>query len=290
MPTAPQVELARLALPMLYAVMGISIGTLAGASIALTTQPTGNSMVYYSPTPDNPPSNSNVTEAAAVPVVNSAPVQSLVDSAPVQSVVNSAPVQSFVNSAPAPIQNALSAALVRTSADAAMPSFTIGRSATTRADSGITHSHHEVKAGHRPASELAPFKIPTVERNTELRIAPENRTDRPVAHPVTKPVRKVLASAPLVLPGSFGGQPNFGDNPVVSTFYTEGDLQVAAYDASTGTIQSSDGRTFAVGPTVSLSTAIPWSDYQGDVHYRCAADGSCTLIRPGVVASNARLI
>jgi hypothetical protein len=278
---AQPVELSRLVLPMLYAIMGISLGTLAGASIALSTESGGNSMVYYNPTPTSAPASPTLSEAAAVPMVNSAPVQSL---------VNSAPVQSFVNSAPAPIQNALSAVLVRTGAESVNPSVAVGHSTTNPTASGILHTHHVVKARRSPASQIVPSKAPAAERRPEFRFTPEEHPSKPVAHPVTKPVRTLLASEPPASVEPFEAQPSLSENAVSSIFYTEGDLQVASYDASTDTIQSIDGRTFTIGSTVSLSTATPWSDYHANVHYRCASDGSCTLVRPGVVASNARLI
>ena len=75
-----------------------------------------------------------------------------------------------------------------------------------------------------------------------------------------------------------------------SLFYTEGDLTVAAYDAAGNSIETSDGRTFVIGASVTVSSATPWQDYRSDVHYRCDQSGSCTLMRPGAIALNARLI
>jgi len=267
-----QPELYRLVLPMLYAIMGISVGTLVGASLALTSGPAGNSMVYYHATPASSSSSSTVAQAATIPIMSSAPIQTM------------------VSSAPAPIQNALSAIFVRT-ADPVSRSFTFGHSAANPARSGILHAHHGARVRHTPASSrFAPGKAPAAERLPQLPLMREDHPSKPSAHPVTKPLRKVLASAPIVSPQPLAAQPNMDSAALSSAFYTEGDLTVAAYDAASGTIQSSDGRTFLIGSTVSLSTATPWSDYQGDVHYRCAANGSCTLVRPGVLASNARLI
>lgn len=272
-PGASQADLSRLVLPMLYAIVGISLGTLAGASLALNTAPTGNSLAaYYHPTSASAPASSSATQAVTLPIVSSAPVQAM------------------VSSAPAPIQNALSAVLVRPVAVSIQPSFTFGQSAANPLPSSILQSHHPVKARRSPASQAAPGRTPDAERRPEFRVTPQDHPSRPVAHPVTRPVRTVLASATLDSPDPLSAQPSLDSADLSSTFYTEGDLTVAAYDAASGTIQSSDGRTFLVGSTVSLSTAIPWSDYHSGVHYRCASNGSCTLMRPGVVASNARLI
>ena len=72
--------------------------------------------------------------------------------------------------------------------------------------------------------------------------------------------------------------------------YIEGDLTIAAYDATTGTVQTSDGRTFILGTTVAAGSASSWDEYRSDVHYRCDQTGSCMLMRAGAVAPNARLI
>ena len=76
----------------------------------------------------------------------------------------------------------------------------------------------------------------------------------------------------------------------VLTIYSEGDTTVVGYDAASGTIQTDDGRTFAVGATVSVSSAVPWQDYRANVHYRCDQHGHCSLMRTGVIALDARLI
>jgi len=280
-----QTELYRLVVPALYAVIGISIGTLAGASLALSSQPMGNPLAYYHAAP----ASSTVSQAATVPIVSSAPLHSMVNTAPVQSVINSAPVQSMMNSAPAPVQNVLSAVFVQP-ADSVRTSYTIGTAAVNPFSPGVSHAHRALKARRLPASQVTPNRAPAAERRAEPRFTPEEHQSRPAAHPVKRPVRTVLASVTLDSSGPLAGQPNAEAAPLSATFYTEGDLTVAAYDAASGTIQSSDGRTFVIGSTVSLSTATPWSDYQGDVHYRCAGNGSCTLVRPGVLASNARLI
>lgn len=279
-----QPELYRLVLPTLYAVIGISIGTLAGAALALSTGTSGNSMAYYHAAP----ASATVSQAASVPIVSSAPVRSMVNTAPVQSVINSAPVQSMMNSAPAQVQSMLSAVFVGPP-DTVRTSFTIGHAAANPFAPGVAHAHHAVKARHLRVSQPISNK-PDAERRPEPRLTPEEHRSKPVAHPVTKPVRTVLASVNLDSAQPLSGQASMDSAPLSSTFYTEGDLTVAAYDAASGTIQSSDGRTFFIGATVSLSTATPWGDYQGDVHYRCAGNGSCTLVRPGVLASNARLI
>jgi hypothetical protein len=81
---------------------------------------------------------------------------------------------------------------------------------------------------------------------------------------------------------------NSDSNP--QGFYSEGDLTVEDYNPQAGTIETSDGRTFALGTTVSVNNASSWQDYRSNVHYKCGQNGSCTLMRHGAFAPNARLI
>ncbi len=74
------------------------------------------------------------------------------------------------------------------------------------------------------------------------------------------------------------------------TFYSEGDATVVSYDAAGDTITTDDGRTFAIGTTVSASNAVSWQDYRSNVHYRCDQNGNCSLVRTGVIALNAKLL
>jgi hypothetical protein len=80
------------------------------------------------------------------------------------------------------------------------------------------------------------------------------------------------------------------DAPASASLYTEGVLTVADYSATTRTIQTSDGKTFVLGTTVAAGNATSWETYRSDVHYRCDQNGSCVLMRAGVVAPDARLI
>jgi len=69
------------------------------------------------------------------------------------------------------------------------------------------------------------------------------------------------------------------------TFVVEGDVTVVDYDASLGTIETHEGKTFVIGRTAAES----WQDYRANVHYRCDQSGTCTLMRAGLVVPNARL-
>ncbi|MGB7266200.1 MAG: hypothetical protein WBC92_11860 [Terracidiphilus sp.] len=140
--------------------------------------------------------------------------------------------------------------------------------------------------------QIAPSKIRSISNEPIHPMAPaETRPSRHVAHPLTKPARTVLASVPVVLPVAIdSAQMTIAEGAKPSLFYTEGDITVADYDPAGKTIETSDGRTFVIGATVRESNATPWQDYRSDVHYRCDQSGSCTLMRPGAIALNARLI
>ncbi len=73
-------------------------------------------------------------------------------------------------------------------------------------------------------------------------------------------------------------------------FYSEGDFTVADFDASTGTIESYEGRTFVLGTTALATATTSLQDSGSSVHYRCDDNGSCTLFRAGLVMQNVRLM
>ena len=105
------------------------------------------------------------------------------------------------------------------------------------------------------------------------------------------PVRPQPPAPPAVLSLSGASLPaglDAGFKPL--NFYSEGDATVVGYNAADGTIQTDDGRTFVIGETVSASNAISWQDYRSNVHYRCNQNGSCSLVRTGVIALNAKLL
>jgi hypothetical protein len=73
-------------------------------------------------------------------------------------------------------------------------------------------------------------------------------------------------------------------------FVSEGDVTVADFDASTGRIESYEGRTFVLGAMDVAWAASSLQDSGSSVHYRCDQSGSCTLMRAGLVLQNVRLM
>jgi len=254
-----QLEVSRFALPLLYATMGISLGSLAGAYVALGSGTTGVQAMFGSPTS----------------------VRTALTSFEDSSVASAAERLSYQTGS-----------YVQTSARTSGTMAASEKIETVRSTVAAPPAEHRAKAVHAPAlHEIAPGKAPVVERYQEPRETPQqDHPSRPAAHPVTRPARTVLASAEAIAPAQLEVPVSFSSTTTAAAFYTEGDITVAEYDAVAGTIVSSDGRTFSIGATVSEANATSWSNYRSDVHYRCGSNGSCTLVRPGVIATDARLI
>ena len=72
-------------------------------------------------------------------------------------------------------------------------------------------------------------------------------------------------------------------------FFVEGDVTIADYNASTGTIETNDGRSFTIDTTVDATNAKVSLDYFGSVHYRCDQGGNCSLRGGGMVVPSAKM-
>jgi len=99
-----------------------------------------------------------------------------------------------------------------------------------------------------------------------------------------------LSMAPAAFETAEASEPAASDsasNPAQTRI--EGDLTVADFDASTGTLETREGRSFSVSPASSVGNSNDWQDYAGNVHYQCTQAGSCSLTGSGV-ASSATLI
>jgi hypothetical protein len=262
---ASRTSVFRLAVPLIYAGMGVALGTLTGVSLAFISASGGISESLNAMIPANSSTPDSAVDAGERAVWADNTAQ------------------------PVKIQTADS-----------------GRTSISAADSISTNSATDKSAADRPAkdqnspeTQVSPTKTPAVKRDPVSPAAPEkNRQARPVIHPFAKPVRPVLASLPEVasepqqdqqLSLVEGQQLNLNDAKSPH-FFIEGDFTVADYDASEGTIETSDGRTFVIGDTVRVSNTASWDEYRSSVHYRCGENGSCTLTREGAITLNARLI
>ncbi|MGA3033110.1 MAG: hypothetical protein ABSD70_07490 [Terracidiphilus sp.] len=245
----------RLAVPMLYAAMGVSLGTLTGVTTAFMSVPGGSAAAA---------GNVKTVRSLAALLLGSDSNSGAGESQKTAAVVYPVGISSH--------------------------SSAQRDSATT--PSGITSpkEHSAVKVERTPSLHNPPAKVPSIDTNSTHPGAPAERVPaRRLAHPLTRPARTILAAMPEVSSVPSDEQLSF-DPPKPSTFYSEGDAMVADYNASVGTIETSDGKTFALGETVTASDATPWNEYRSSVHYRCGESGTCVLQRAGAVAANAKQI
>jgi hypothetical protein len=64
----------------------------------------------------------------------------------------------------------------------------------------------------------------------------------------------------------------------------EGDLTVASYDATGGTVETYEGSNFVLDPGAGDDDSIPWQEFPFSIHYRCEESGKCILVRGGAKA------
>ena len=259
LPASSPFSLSRLILPFLCVSLGVSVGTATGLMLALVNAP--NSALAASG-----------DSAQAIPT-NIAPA-----------------TNPAVNDSPAPVVHPT--VVAPPNASPSQPVADAGLLASKAADLRLSTASHAVKAQASSAAQIAFSKTPEAVKPATLRLAgKEWHVARPMSIRVSAPVRHRMASALLAAPTALDPTLSSLDNvakPVIR--YTEGDLTVADYDATAGTVESSDGRTFILGTTVATSNATSWETYRSNVHYRCDQSGSCVLMRAGAVVPNARLI
>ena len=245
----------RMALPLVYAGLGVALGTLTGVGMAFILVPAGAS-------------------AAAN------------DLAPTAQVSQASPRSTLAEQTS---QSAQPAAIMRVAEHESNSNVNVSRARAHSTSSAPSKS--TMDEGQSNEKQLEPGN-PAAEKDQSLPVTPNDaQPSKHAAHPVKVQPRTILASAPEVIPSlADDGQLASIDDAKSPGFYSEGDLRVADYDATTGTIQTSDGRTFVLGTTVRVSNATSWDDNNSSIHYRCDQEGTCTLQRPGAVAPNAKVI
>jgi hypothetical protein len=75
----------------------------------------------------------------------------------------------------------------------------------------------------------------------------------------------------------------------VSPFYIEGDDAFAAYDPSTGLIETLSGRRFLIDKTSGEANALKSVDFPVTVHYKCDQGANCTITRTGASPLHSKL-
>jgi hypothetical protein len=97
----------------------------------------------------------------------------------------------------------------------------------------------------------------------------------------------VASTAPGLNPSEASDAQGIAPRPV--GIMIEGDLTVADFDASTGTVETREGRSFSVNQAGTDGNTLAWQEYAGNVHYRCTQTGNCRLTGSGI-ASGAKMI
>jgi hypothetical protein len=136
----------------------------------------------------------------------------------------------------------------------------------------------------QPAPVAPPVAVASVHH-----VASNLFTKRALSHQ-TMPAAIASTVAPAAVETvetSVPATPDSASSPASMTI--EGDLTVADFDASTGTLETREGRSFTVTPVGNGGSSLDWQDYAGNVHYQCTQAGSCSLTGSGM-ASNATVI
>ncbi len=264
LPASSPFSLSRLILPVLCIAIGASVGTTTGIALALVNAPNG------------------VVQASS-------------DSGQANSTSAQAAINTAANTAPAPVVQ--TAVVTPLAASSSQPADDPGHSTAKAVEPRLSTANPAVNAQPSSATQIALSKTPEAVKPATFRLAgKEWHVARPISVPVSEPAPHEMADTSLDAPTALDptlsslaqSSPDDAAKPPVR--YIEGDLTIAAYDATTGTVQTSDGRTFILGTTVAAGSASSWDEYRSDVHYRCDQTGSCMLMRAGAVAPNARLI
>lgn len=258
LPASTPFSLHRLILPILCVSLGVSVGTATGLTLALVNASYNSGAA-----------SSDSVQASAAPSANLA--------------ANASPAQAT--------QPAIAAAPIVSSTPLA---------ANTAANPTVELRPAKLNPGTTSASrsatvpsivEVALNKTPDALKPATLKLEGKTyRVAKMIVLPSVKPEQQEPVAAQSAPPTALNTTQWSLDTPAPTSLYTEGVLTVSDYNASTGTIQTSDGRTFALGTTVAAGTAVSWESYRSDVHYRCDQNGSCVLMRAGVVAPDAKLI
>jgi hypothetical protein len=262
LPVSSPLSLSRLIMPILCVAAGVSVGTATGLTLALVNAPSAALAASSD--------SSQATQASIAPATNLA-----------------------LNASPAPIVNQVISA--SQSANPILALSTAGRPSKP-AESGPSTA--DVAGANVARTAMTPSRVEIALNKTPDALKPATfkfggkqwHAARMMFMPVANPERHEPAATQLVLPAALNAAQLSLDTPRPASIYTEGDLKVAEYDATAGTVVTSDGRTFVLGTTVVAGSATSWESYRSDLHYRCDQNGSCVLMRAGVVAPNARLI
>ncbi len=131
----------------------------------------------------------------------------------------------------------------------------------------VTHNHVNAQPRNKQINEIARPAVSTTEIATV-----------PIA--TTSQIQTATTQLPAVVST---GTTNY-------KFSSEGDVTVADFDATTGIIESYEGRSFVISATAAATAGAALQDSGLSVHYRCDQSGSCTLMHAGLVLQNVKLM
>jgi hypothetical protein len=307
-PPPEQLQVQRVGVALLYAAIGVALGTMTGTGVAVASmQPGGvtgwahrlsipnfsgamknahnpSAPVVAHTAPAPTPAAAQVLQAKAAAPVATAPIQ-------IQAQVQTPAGAKTATAAPAHVQARIAAPAPVVANAIAPPAASVpvahpGIIARVLSRS-VVEASVDVRALQSP---VAPHSAAV---NPRLATAPAVSSQDATLHtvPAQKPAMKLARlHTPAALPIPSVVPVNLDEQVVPAMFFSEGDATVVDYDGSLDTILTSDGKTFVVGPTVAMSSAASWDDFRDNVHYRCDQGGKCTLSRNGVIALSAKQI
>lgn len=257
LPASSPFRLYRLMLPALCVLIGISVGSATGLTLALVNASRNSVAASTEDSAEiSTPPSSNLA-------ANASPAQTT------QAAVEPAPI----------VAPDTSAAQTTASSNPEKATPKLHSAPESVSPSVIAPSKVQVALNQAPdALKPASFKLDGKEyRAAKMTFVPNPNPEEQAA--------KLPARPSALNPTQWSL-----DTPPSASLYTEGVLTVSDYSPTTRTIETSDGKTFVLGTTVASGNATSWDTYRSDVHYRCDQNGSCVLMRAGVVAPDARLI
>jgi hypothetical protein len=281
LPPPPRPQGTRLTLPLLYAAVGVVLGTFTGTALAVASLHPGasaTSHLSFASSSANGPRIHPIANAGQQPVIQNHTVNPIA-SAPAPAIETQPAKLVIVPAASTPMKAAsiepvhAKTPVVRT--HAAAPAVAIV--------APVVHKQVSVEQASIAHASVQPKPAVQLSSAAPVHVQPKIAAAGPAAIAAVDPPSLASAQTPSLNPSLDGGFK-------AQVFYSEGDATVADYSAAEGTIQTDDGRTFQIGTTVNVSTAMSWTDYRANVHFRCDQNGNCSLMRAGVIAPNAKLI
>jgi len=256
LPASTPLSLYRLILPVLCILVGVSVGSATGLTLALVNASRNSVAASTDSAEMGTPPSANLA-------ANASPAQTT------QSAFDPSPIAAQSTLATRPVANP-AIAIRPVKLNSAVPSIARPAASPSKVEVALNKAPDALK----PAS----FRLDGKEyRAARMTFLPSPKSQEQTEAQSANPT--ALNPAHLSL-----------DTPPPASLYTEGVLTVSDYSPATRTIETSDGKTFVLGTTVAAGNATSWDMYRSDVRYRCDQNGSCVLMRPGVVAPDAKLI